>query len=406
MHEYTNRFKTVHASQAIAARGRSPALSYTASTRIIDGVPLRRFNILCCILIAVVVSATLGAIPLTNIERQRFDNMPAIGAQLTRREKSVNELSSLPIPFAFIRKHASKHTHPDICYGTSKTVVGHHAANIQVFNANNIKSPHKVCSELVKIIRPTVANMFMQPSNFDALPLPSSAALLPPCENALHPCQLGEITPKMFRACNAFPVRKGSQPVNAKVNANSLSGFWQLDNSFIEAECNKVFPRRFLDYRNRCRFALKISTPMDVESSQARKNEVLVELIPLEGTTGVFGRLPISFFLVCGVSASFRPEVEKSCLQVTKRLLSWYRGYVIQPYCGLLFFKVSEHLRSIVVADSFLFGSPSLRPEMECPIIDISAATENSGEFLGLGIGRIESKAVSCFHTINIHCVR
>jgi len=142
-----------------------------------------------------------------------------------------------------------------------------------------------------------------------------------------------------------------------------------------------------------------------VESSQPGKNEVLVELIPLEGTTGVFGGLPISLLLIRGVSATFSPEVEECGLQMAQRLLSWNTRHVIQPFCFLLFFEIGEQCRSVIITDSFLFGSPGFRSKMKCPVVDVSAATKDFGKFLGLGVGRIESKAVSGFHTINLHYV-
>ena len=139
-----------------------------------------------------------------------------------------------------------------------------------------------------------------------------------------------------------------------------------------------------------------------MESSQPGKNEVLVELIPLEGTTGVFGGLPISLLLIRGVSATFSPEVEECGLQMAQRLLSWNTRHVIQPFCFLLFFEIGEQCRSVIIADPFLFGSPSFRANVERPIVNVSATPKDFGKFLGLGTSGVESKAVSCLHTISI----
>jgi hypothetical protein len=401
MHECTFRFKLVHASQESAAWGRSPTLSYLSSTRS-HGVSLRRFNILCCILISVVLGATLGAVPFAQVERQLLNNVPTRGTRLTGREEPVNNLFSFPISFAFIGEHVSEQTHTYVRYSSSKTVVSYHTTHVQVFDTDDVEPSHKVSGELVQIIRPTVADVFMQSSDFYTLPLPSSTTFLTPCENALQPRQLGEVTTKMFRICNAFTVRKSGQPVDAKVNPNALPGFWQFLNIFIEAESNKVFPGRFLDYRNRCGFALEFSTPMDIDTAKTRNIKVFVCSIPFEGTTGVFGGLPVSLLLEGRVPITFSPKVEKGSLQVTKRLLSGDAGHVTQPLCILLFLERSEQCRSIIVADSFLFRSPSFRPDVESPIVNVAAATENPGEFLGLSISRIKPKSVSCFHTISV----
>lgn len=404
MHECTIRFKLVHASTECASGSRSSQASYLSST-CSNGVSLRRFNILCCILISIVMGSALGAIPLTNVEWKSFNDVATRGTHLAGWEESVNYLFDLPIPFTFICEHVSEHTHPHIGYNTSKTVIGCHATHVQVFDANDIESANQVGSELVQTVRSAVTNVFMQPSYFDALSLPPHTTFLTSCENALQPCQLGEIAPKMFRVCNALTVRKGSQSTNPKVNSNSLTCLRKFFNSFIEAKSDKVSPRRFLDYRNRCRFALEFSTQLNVETTKTRKTQIFVSSVPFEGTTGVFSRLSIPLFFVCRVAAAFSPKVEEGSLQMSKRLLSWYTGYVIQPFCGLLFFERCEHCRSIVVADSLLFGSPSFGAVVEGPIINVAATTKNSGEFLGLGVSRIKPESISCFHTINILCV-
>lgn len=404
MHECTIRFKLVHVSTECASGSRSSHASYLSSTRS-HRVSLGHFNVLCCILISIMVSAAFWAIPLTNVERQRFDNMSTRRACLAGWVESVNYFFDFPILFAFIGEHAFEHTHTYIGYCTSNTVVGNHTPHVQIFNTDDVKTTHQIGRELVKIIRPAVTNVFMQPSDFDALPLPPSTTFLPPRQALLQPCQLGEFTPKMLRVRNTFPVRKSSQSTNPKVDSNSLSGFWQPDNRLIEAECYKVSPGRSLAYRNRCGGTGETSTPMYVKTTKPRKTQIIVNSIPFEGATGVFSRLFILLLFVGRVAPTFSPEVEEGSLQMTQRLLSGYAGYVIQPFCGLLFFESSEQCRSVVVANSFLFGSPSFRPKMESPIINVATTTEDSGEFLGLGIGWIESKSVSCLHTISILCV-
>ena len=401
MHECTIRFRLVRASTECAPGSRNSQAACLSSTRS-SRVSLGHFNVFCCILISIVVGTTFGAIPFAHVERQTFNNVPTRRACLTGWEEPVNNFFSFPVSFALIGEHVSEHAHAYIRYRTSKTMVGYHAPHVQVLDADDIKPAHQVGRELMQIVSPAVTNMLVQSGNFDTLSVPSSTTFLTPCENALQPCQLREITPKMFRICNTFTVRKSGQPVDTKINPNDLPCLWQFLNIFIEAESDKVSTRRFLDYRNRGGIAFEIPTPMNVETSKSRKTKIFVGRIPFESTTSVFGGLPISLFLIRGVSPTLSPEVEEGCLQVTQRLLGRHTGHIIQPFCFLLFFEIGEQCRSVIIADPFLFGSPSFRANVERPIVNVSATPKDFGKFLGLGTSGVESKAVSCLHTISI----
>jgi hypothetical protein len=397
--------RTVLASQAIAAWGRSPTLSYIASTSIINGVSLRRFNILCCIFVAVVAGAALGAIPFTNVERQRFNNVPADRACFTGRVKAVNNLQGLPVPLTLVLNLPSKHPHPNIRYGAGKTVVGCHTAHIQVFNANYIKSPYKASGDLMQRVGARVGYMLMQAGNTNTGLVPTVTALLSSRQPFLQPRQFGQITPKIARVCNSLPVAERGQSIHTQINTDNLTGFWQLGGWLIEAERHIVPPGRFLDYRNRCGGACKISAPMYVQSAKAGENKVFVGRIPPKCLSGVFGRLPVSFLFEGRILAAPRPEIEKCSLKVAQSLLGGNTRYFRKPYSIRLFFQSSEHSRRFGVANSLLLGTPRLRTKSQRPIVYISHASKYARKCYSLLGSRIETETISCFHTNKIYCV-
>jgi len=90
---------------------------------------------------------------------------------------------------------------------------------------------------------------------------------------------------------------------------------------------------------------------------------------------------------------------------MAQRLLGRDTGNISQPFSRLLFLQSGQQRRSVKIADSFLFCSPSIGANIQGPIEDISAATEDAGKLLRLGVGWVESEAVSYFHTNSIYYV-
>lgn len=246
----------------------------------------------------------------------------------------------------------------------------------------------------------------MQPSHLDPLSNPSTTALFPSSKHPLKSSEFGKIGSKIFRVGNSISIGKRGQSTYTKIDPNVQSGLRKLLDKFIKTESDKVFPGRFLGYRYRRGMALKFSTPVNVESTEARDSEVLVGGIPPECTLSVFGGLLITLFLKSGILAELGPESKECGLKVPKGLLSRNARNFRKPFGFLLFFQNGKHCRGVVITNSLLFSSPCFRSNVEGPVVDISAATKDSGEFPGLGVGWIESKSISCFHTNNIYCVK
>ena len=400
----TSSTKLVHVSTECATGSRSSLSSYLSSTRS-HRVSLGHVYVFCCVLVSVVMCAAFGAVPFTNIERQVFNDVPTPRAQFTGREEAVNQLFGLSVPFAFVVNYLPKSPHANIENCAGETMVGGHASHVQIFNADHVEPPHKVSGKLVKSVGPAVSDVLMQASNFHALSLPSSTTPFASSKNALQSSQLGEITPKVARVCNAFTVRQGSKTAYPQVNTNRLPGLRQLFDFFIEAKSDKVPPGRFLDYRNRRGGTVEASAPLNVEATEAGNGEVLVDGTPLEGALGVLCGLPIALLLEGGILAELGPKSKECTLEMSERLLSRNTGHFIEPFGFLLFLQSGEHSGRLVVVNPLLFRSPCLGTNVQSPVIHVSAATEDAGKLLHLGAGWIEAISESCFHTISIHYV-
>lgn len=401
----TTNIRLVHVSTESASGGRSPQMSYLSSTRS-HRVSLGHIDIFCCIFIPVVMSAAFRTVPLTNVKRKRFDNMPAARTHFTGWKESIYRFQFFAIPITFIRDLTSEHTESNIENRTGETMISCHTSHIQVLDANSVILSNQIGSELVQRISSTVSDMFMQPSNLNTLPMPSTTTFLTSRKNTLQPRQFRQIMPKMLRVCNTFSGRKGSQSIYPQVNSDFLSSLRQWFDSFIKAESDIVSLRRFLDYRNRGGDTFETSAPMYIETAKAGKNEIFIDNIPFESTDSILSGLLVSFLFECWVFSSFCPEIQECCLQMPERLLSGNTRNIRQPFCSILFLQNSQHCGSVKITDSFLLGSPCFRTKIQCPIIDIAATTKDTREFFDLHVSRIKSKSVSCLHTIIIHYVK
>jgi hypothetical protein len=351
------------------------------------------------------MGSTLWAIPFTNTERQAFNDVPTLRAQFAGREEAANQLFSLSVPFAFVVNHLSKNPHANIENCAGETMVGGHAPHVQILNTDHVEPSHKVSGKLVESVGPAVSDMLMQASNFHTLPLPTATTFFAPGKNTLQSGQLGDIAPKVARISDAFTVRQSSETTHPQVNTNHFSGLRQLLDYFVNAERYVVPPRRFLDYRNRRGGTLELSTPTNIETIEAGKNKVFIYSIPPKSADSVFRGLFVSFLFERGVTPAFGPEIQKCSLKMAQRLLGRDAGNISQPFSRLLFLQSSQQRGSVKIADSFFFCSPSIGANIQSPIENIAAATEDAGKLLCLGVGWVESEAVSYFHTNSVYYV-
>lgn len=107
--------------------------------------------------------ATGGARPLAHDQRQSFEPVPASRTRLAARVEPIchNDLPAAHHRLVFQLPTELEEAH--IGDGAGQMAVPHHAAHVQVLNANGVESAREVRRELVQGVRTDRGNAGMQP---------------------------------------------------------------------------------------------------------------------------------------------------------------------------------------------------------------------------------------------------
>lgn len=399
-----NISKLVHVSTRSAFSSRSPNWSCNLSTRFY-GVSLRITDIYRCVIIAVVVSLTLGAIPLTNAQGKRFQYVPADITAFTTWEKWIDNPKILFVPVAFVGKHSPKHAKGGIADNSCQFVISDHTSNIQIFDLNYVKATNQIGGHFVEVVFPHVSNMLLKTSNLENSPAPSTAPLLLLGKLPLQLLQLQEIRPKSPGVWDLFAIGQGSQTRNAEVDADFQASLRKGQPHFIEAESNKVFPTWQLGYCHRGGDTLETSAPVNVKSANAGDAQIAIGSIPLERASGVLSGLLASLLLECRILRSLVPEVDVSSLEMPKRLLGRDARDLVEPFGFRLPFQFGEHSGRFVVPNASVLFEPSISTDAQKTIEDEPTGTENPRKALGLLFCRVNPVCVSHLHNTIVSCV-
>ena len=386
----------VHVSQRIADYIRRHRLSYVLSTRF-DGMSCRKY-IKCCIVIAIMVCAAYRANPFSVSKGKGIVLEPADVAELGTGIESVNYNQFLAIPGTFIVEHLSEGVKTYLGDCPAQFTVSDHVTDGEVFKNDHIILEDQTCCQFVEKILTGVGDGFIQSGNLDTLSVPSSTAFLPSGKDPLFFPQLIQLNGKEPGVLYYLTGRETRKAFYPEVNAYRFTGLGQELNIFIEAEGNKVFPRRFLDYRNRCGITLEVSAPSDFQLTESGDSEASIVAVPFECAFRIFGRLSSSFPFEPGILPCFTEEIIESGLQVPECLLGRNAGYFIEPYSFGITFPACEHGACLTVGDGFFLVGPRIGFDMESPVVHITAASEDSFEVIYLIQGGVESKGISYFH--------
>ena len=390
----------VHVSQRIADYIGRHRLSYVLSTRF-DGMSCRKY-IKCCIVIAVMVCTAYWATPFTISKGEGIVLKPADMAELGAGIESVYYNQFLTIPRTFIIEHLPEGVKTYLGDCPAQFTVSDHVADSEVFENDHVILSDQSYCQFVEIILAGVGDRFMYPGNLDTLSVPSYTAFLSSGKDPLFLSQLIQLNRKesgIFYYLSGRETRKTFYP---EVNAYRFTGLGQELNIFIEAEGNKVFPGRFLDYRSRCGITLEVSAPSNFQLTESGDSEAFIDAVPFECAFRIFGRLPSSFLFEPGVLPGFTEEIIESGLQMPKGLLGRDTGYFIEPYGFGVTFPACEHGTCLPVGDGFFLVGPCVGFNMKSPVIHIAAASEDSFEVICLVHGRVESEDIPDFHAYNI----
>jgi len=392
---------SIHRSSGTAFQSRSFNLSSVPSLRSNDAS--RRQNIIRRINVSIMALSACGTFPLANLKRQALNNVSAVRACFTRREKSVYNpyFSSVHLCLRF--EHYSKHSERSVRNTFRKLSIFDHSSYVEIFDADNVKTTNKIGCQLVQKVLSTVCSFLLNFSNPKPLSVSSPASFHSARKNALSPFKSLLLSRNIFRIFNLFAIRKSGQVSNTKINTNTLTCFQHLFSRLIQAKRNEVLTVLSFCNRHGSRITFKSATPFNIQLSYFGKLERSFASfsIKFESTFSKLCRLFSMLLFKTWEASSLLKEIDVGSVQMPECLLKRDTRNIFQPTRFGSFFKLCKRGRRFaeVYLLSFFEG---IRSKIEAPIVDVSRAPESLAQGLFLSLCRVTSKLIPNFHELPI----
>ena len=103
----------------------------------------KAIDILGRVHVAVMSCSTVGTGPFTNRQRHLLAIAPTVGTGLTGRRKAVGDDHFAPVPRGFVFNLPPEFAHADIGYRARKVMILHHAADIQIFQRQGVRTANQ-----------------------------------------------------------------------------------------------------------------------------------------------------------------------------------------------------------------------------------------------------------------------
>ena len=182
--------------------------SYVHST---DGNCVSRSqNISCCIDISIMVCLTLGTIPLTDIQRQRLNDITTVSTAFTAGEPSVNLDKGTPVPLALVIELSHQLTPSSIRNRLSQRVVFHHIFNCQILNHDGLVFTHQLSRQFMEKVFTAISDLTVGTSHFNSRLMPIYRSFFLTTKRFLNTLEFAAMAFKVFGISNLVTVR-GSQ---------------------------------------------------------------------------------------------------------------------------------------------------------------------------------------------------
>lgn len=170
-----------------------------------------------------------------------WHTLPAIAAQNTRA-CGVNLLNQPTGTSSLVGGYGYRNIPSSIGNGLRQILIAHHAANIQILKNDMIVSFYVVIGKLVREVSALVRHLLMRLCQLGSRLGAVFSAFLFTGKRTLDALQVSFFVAQMTRVFPCFAVRVNREVVQAEINANDLSGFWQkLFRHFITGEASEPF---------------------------------------------------------------------------------------------------------------------------------------------------------------------
>lgn len=389
----------VHVSTSTAPQALSLKRSYTESTRL-DGKPYRKIpNILSRILVAVMLTFTVGALPVTHSKGHSLSHVATAPTPFGGGKETVNLHQRFTPPNTLVIQHRHEPTERSVADMLCQFTISDQTPHVQVFHRDYVKPAYYVGRDFVEVVNAGIGQLFVDFGNFDTLTVPTSRTFGFPAQGLLGFCQLGFVLSGKSQISNPFAVTQRCQSIDTQINADRFAGFGERLGCFVQHQRDVIASGpRLADSHSR-RLRGERARPTDFKFTNFGKTQNTVGI--LESRGGVFSTLSVAFALESGVLSPARKEVAERGLQVSETLLQRDATDLVEPLVFRSLFESGQGGTGLVVVDAFPIG-PRICPQPQGPVPGKARMPKYPAQFLSLRIGGIAAKRVPDFHSLKI----
>jgi hypothetical protein len=293
------------------------------------GKPCRK-NVSCCVDVTVVDDTTFGASPLSDTQRQRFNNVTAMPTALRTGEPAVNLYQGSTIPPALIVKLSYQLTPRGIRNTLRQLVVFHHVLYCQILNRDGLVLTHQLSCQFMEKVFAAISDPALNPGYFK----PSFAAVTRAFLFAAK--SLGNLSKLFLQAVKVLWVSYLSTVTGCQQASNSHVQPYRLVKSRQGFDSRIVHQQRHvpaspcIQFDSNSRWDTPLwqwTTPPNRQSFNTLC-QPHAAILPLESGTGKLSTAAISLLLEVGILSTFSPKVAERFLQVSQSLLQRYAAHL------------------------------------------------------------------------------
>lgn len=316
----------VDASQQVAKKNRSSVLSDARSTSC-NRMPCGQ-NIMRGVNVTIMSRAAITN-PTPIFKGETLVDCPTNTAHLCAGKPAVNLDYGFSVHGRFGLNGPDGVADTGVVETAGKTVVFCHASQIQIFDADRVKSGTKIPCQFAQGVFARIGYLLMHLGYLLALQAVTVRALLFAGKGLLRPFELLFVFIKIARVRHFLAGGQRRKTVDTEVNANILAGLGQGSWLDIDNHRDKIFTGRSKANSHGGRISRHTARPFDLESPHLGNYQPLISDFKAEGRPGVFRRLLAGLLLEGRVAGALFKEVAEGGLQITKRLLHRHTGNVV-----------------------------------------------------------------------------
>ena len=299
-----------------------------------------------CVVVPIMDHAAVVACPLPIRECQAGVDTSAIAASLAGRIPLVRHDDTSALHRGLVFDLPTKLEHADIGDGTREFAVCHHAAHVQVFDADHIELVHDLRGGLVQRVLPDVGDPRVQPGQPRRRLAPVGRAFDLAAMGTAASAQRLEVPAQRLGAFDGSPVAQCRESLHTEINATCHLGFanrYRVIN--FDAQADEPAIRRA---RHDGGFDLAVEAdgfahfhPTDdreFDTLAVYVNRIWMQFI----RAGVSPKTVVghSLFLEAGIFGAAFKEVLEGCAEVLDSLLRCVLRHLQHPREGVRFQRI------------------------------------------------------------------